>query len=240
MQFFELKCKAYLKRDLDFKDSFDAISKYISFSMMQSDDYKNLHNSNEFKHYVFNSFYPLEKDKIYKKDKLYTFILRSLDEKFIDTLQDKLRQNINNPNLLVIEAKKNERKQFFIKELYSVTPVVVTISKGLYWSIQKDGDIFKLLKQLQDNLEKKYKSFYKQELEPKQNFIQSIELKNKVPQSIFITKDKQKVRLFGNKFKIIPNEDEVSQKLAFIALGAGLGEKNSFGAGFCLAKDINY
>ena len=42
-------------------------------------------------------------------------------------------------------------------------------------------------------------------------------------------------RFFGNKFKIIPNEDEVSQKLAFVALGCGLGEKNSFGGGFCIS-----
>ncbi len=236
MKYFELKCKAYLKRDLDYKDSLDVISKYISYSMMQSSLIKHLHYAIDFKHYVFDSFYPLEKDKIYKKDKIYTFTIRSLHNNFLEAMQELLRANINNPNFLVIETVKKEIKEFFIKELYTLTPTVITIKRGLYWSIQKDGDIFKLLKQLQDNLEKKYKSFYKQDLEPKQNFIQSIELKNKVPQSIFITKDKQKVRLFGNKFKIIPNEDEVSQKLAFIALGAGLGEKNSFGAGFCIAK----
>ncbi len=48
----------------------------------------------------------------------------------------------------------------------------------------------------------------------------------------------KEVRLFGNKFKIIPNEDEVSQKLAFVALGAGLGEKNSFGGGFCSYRNM--
>lgn len=45
-----------------------------------------------------------------------------------------------------------------------------------------------------------------------------------------------RVRLFGNKFKIVPNEDEVSQKLAFVALACGLGEKQSYGGGFCLWK----
>jgi len=46
----------------------------------------------------------------------------------------------------------------------------------------------------------------------------------------------KKIKLFGNKFKIIPKADEISQKLAFIALGAGLGEKGSFGGGFCIAE----
>ncbi len=238
MKIFELRCKAYLKRDLNFKDSYDAISKYISYSMMQTDNYKTLHSSKAFKHYVFDSFYPLEKDKVYKKDKVYSFTLRSLNGEFIEAMQEALRQNINNPIFLVIETVKKDIKQFFIKELYSQTPVVITVKRGLYWSVQKDGDVLKLIKQLQDNLEKKYKSFYGKELSGEKNFIQVLELKNRVPQSVFITKNKQKVRLFGNKFKIIPNEDEISQKLAFLALGAGMGEKNSFGAGFCVAKGL--
>jgi len=45
-----------------------------------------------------------------------------------------------------------------------------------------------------------------------------------------------RVRLFGNKLKIVPNEDETSQKLAFVALSCGLGEKQSYGGGFCLWK----
>jgi CRISPR-associated endoribonuclease Cas6 len=67
-----------------------------------------------------------------------------------------------------------------------------------------------------------------------QNFIQLIELKNRVPQNITITKDGKKIRFFGNKLRIIPNEDNVSQKLAFTALGCGLGEKNSYCGGFCI------
>lgn len=42
----------------------------------------------------------------------------------------------------------------------------------------------------------------------------------------------------GNKFRIVPNEDEISQKLAFLSLGVGLGEKISYGAGFCVSKGM--
>jgi len=59
-------------------------------------------------------------------------------------------------------------------------------------------------------------------------------MKNKYPHSIHMKKGNNNVRFFGNKFRIVPNEDEVSQKLAFVALACGLGEKNSFGGGFCL------
>ena len=109
--------------------------------------------------------------------------------------------------------------------------------------MDKDGDILKLQEQLQDNLEKKYQDFYGEEIKSSQNFVQLLELKNTKPQSIFFIKNSkdikmQKVRLFGNKFRIILNEDEVSQKLAFIALACGLGEKQSYGAGLCLSKEL--
>lgn len=238
MKYFELRCTTYLKKDIDFKNSFDILSKYISFSMSQTEELKTLHTQRGFKHYSFGNLYPPQKDKIYKKGNSYQFTLRSLDERFIDALAKTLRANINNPNLIIVETQKKAVNQFFISELYSVTPVIVSVENGFYWSIDKDGDILKLQKQLHDNLEKKYQGFYNEPIKGVQNFIQLLEIKNKYPQSIYITKDKRDVRLFGNKFRIVPNEDEVSQKLAFLALSCGLGEKQSYGSGFCLGQGI--
>ena len=74
------------------------------------------------------------------------------------------------------------------------------------------------------------------------NFIQFLEIKNHKPQIIFFTKNYnnqiKRIKLFGNKFRIIPNEDELSQKLAFMSLSCGLGEKQSYGAGLCLSKEL--
>ena len=243
MKYFELTCTAYLKRDTPFKEGFDIISKYISYSMAQTEDYRELHDSKGYKLYSFSNFYPPESEQVYRQGKSYKFILRSFDEKFIDTMVINLRQNINNPNFLVVVAQKRVLKQFFILELYSATPVIVTTEKNLFWTMQKDGDILKLQKQLHDNLEKKYQAFYNEKIDAKQNFIQLLEIKNRHPQNIYIKKkDKNgktiSFRFFGNKFRIVPNEDEISQKLAFVALACGLGEKNSFGGGFCLAKGL--
>lgn len=238
MKYFELKCTAYLKNDITFKESFETLSKYISYSMAQVEDLKKLHAKKGFKHYCFGGLFPIEAEKVYKKGNSYSFSIRSIDEQMIDSLSTELRKNIENPNLLIVETTKRVQKQFFVSELYSVTPVVVTGKNGFHWTMEKDGDILKLQKQLHDNLEKKYNDFYGEKLEGAQNFIQLLEIKNRVPQTIQITKNAKKIRFFGNKFKIIPNEDEVSQKLAFVALGAGLGEKNSFGGGFCLGKGL--
>ena len=89
-------------------------------------------------------------------------------------------------------------------------------------------------------MEKKLKQFYTQEISCPESFIEKIELKNQKPQSIYFktTKNKKEkvIRLIGNKFKIIPNKDEISQKLAFLSLAVGLGEKSSLGGGFCLSR----
>jgi len=90
-----------------------------------------------------------------------------------------------------------------------------------------------LQQRLQANLEKKYKGYYKNKLVPEQSFIQMIQVQNSKP----ISYSYKNIKLLGNKFRIIVNEDSVSQKLAFIAEATGLGEKSSSaGMGFCNAN----
>ena len=239
MKYFELRCKAWLKEEIGFKSSFEIISKYISFSMMKGAS-SELHERSGYNYFVFGSFLPLERDGVHKVGQTYEFTLRSLAESFIDDMRDALRKNSDNPKMIVVTTEKREFGIKFISELYSASPVIVTSGNDeegtpIYWTMERDGDIIKLQKQLHDNLLKKHKSFYGEEITPQQNFIQLLELKNRVPQSITMYKEGKKVTFFGNKFKIIPNEDETSQKLAFTALACGLGEKNSYGGGFCLA-----
>jgi len=211
--------------------------------MMRSENASS-HTKTGFKHYSFSGFKPEKEDiknAFYKSGTTYTFTIRSLDENFLETLSLALRQNIDNPYFLVIQTHKKIIKQFFISQLYSVTPVIVTYSDNehqMFWTMEKNGDIMQLQRQLHDNLEKKYKSFFGEDIKIKQNFIQLLEIVNRVPQNIIIKKDANKIRFFGNKFRIVPNEDEASQKLAFLALASGMGEKNSYGGGFMLGKGL--
>ena len=246
MKIFELRCIAYLKLDITFDNSFDCISKFINYSICQKDEYRQIHNKNVFNNYCFGSFMPIQNDKLYKKGNTYNFTIRTIDEKFAIELINSLRENINNPFLQIVQVERKDIKSFFISELYSATPVVMSLKKEkensyqLFWTLDKSGDILELQTQLQDNLLKKYENFFAEKLNPTQNFIQLLEVKNQKPQSIYFNTIKneiqKKVRLFGNKFRIVPNEDEISQKLAFLSLGVGLGEKSSYGGGFMIWK----
>ncbi|MBD3808680.1 MAG: CRISPR-associated endoribonuclease Cas6 [Campylobacterales bacterium] len=242
MMMFEQICKAYIKKDLEFRGSFEMLSKYISFSMVRG-GLEDSHAKRGYKHFCFSGFRQKKDEISYKAGETYEFVIRSFDESFLDSLAKALRENIDNPCMLVVQTTKKKLKQYFISELYSATPVIVSCKDtdsehSYFWTVEKNGDIMQLQKQLHDNLEKKYQTYFGEKLKAEQNFIQLLELKNRVPQNIEIQKEGKKIRFFGNKFRIIPNEDELSQKLAFTALACGLGEKNSYGGGFLLGKGI--
>ncbi len=94
-----------------------------------------------------------------------------------------------------------------------------------------ENDILLLKERIQANLEKKYSAYYGQKIAVEQNFIQYMEFVRDKP----IALKYKKTTLIGNKFNLVINDDETSQKLAFVALATGLLEKNSSnGMGFCM------
>ena len=179
MKIFELKCEAYLKSDIDLKNSFDVLSKFINHSIYKNEICEQNDKNNHIKNYCFGNFYPTESDRIYKKNRVYGFVIRSINEDFIDALSGSLKQNINNSFISILKITKKQIEQFFIKELYTVTPVIVTdkideSGRQLYWSLDYNGDMIALQKQLQNNLKRKLKQFYPEAIEVSNNFIHAI------------------------------------------------------------------
>ncbi|MDR1614995.1 MAG: CRISPR-associated protein Cas6, partial [Campylobacteraceae bacterium] len=64
MKAFELTCTAYLKNDIWFQNSFEAIAKHISYTIHLA-GLSEIHESKDYKYYTFGSFLPTEKDKVY-------------------------------------------------------------------------------------------------------------------------------------------------------------------------------
>ena len=234
MKYFEMSCTVYLHTDMHYRDMYEKLSQFINEAFNDKGELSKKHFENSYKFYSFDLLYnpsiqPI--DGKYPKENSYKFRIRAMDSGLLEQLKIRFAE-VKNQNFTYIGSEHRTVKQFFVQHIDSVTPVIVSVENGLYWTMEKDGDILKLQRQLHDNLEKKYQSFYGEKLEPMQNFIQLIEIKNHKPQTI----NYKNIRFFGNKFRIVPHEDEVSQKLAFLALGCGLGEKNSVGGGFCVGR----
>jgi len=232
MVYYELKCSAYLKDNIHLYDTFDVISKFINYTMLSNSLLQSLHLDKNIKFYVFNTFNKIEKDKIYKKGKIYNFEIRSPNQELLKLLSKYIKSNVNNHKLLVVESNLKRVNIDKIESFTTLTPTIITVD-SMFWTIKDNGDINILIKQLHNNLERKYNKFYNTNLNAKENFIETIQLLNSFTIPIKITKNKKDILLLGNKFKIKPKQDETSQKLAFMALSCGLGEKNSFGGGFC-------
>lgn len=228
MHYFELTTTAYLLKDVAFNEVNEKIAQLINKAMLNEEKLAIKHRENKFKNYVFDSLYPREKDKIYKAGKIYVFRIRSLEEDFITKIKQ-LFPNITSDYFKVIAGEIKKQEQRPVKEIYTVTPALATIGKNIYWI---PGDDIKLLiERMNANLYKKYKCYFNIPLNEEQSFFEKIKIINKKP----IVYKYKNTNLFGNKFKIAINDDETSQKLAFMTLGVGLLEKNStIGMGFCI------
>lgn len=226
MKYYELKIVIFLKIDIKFTQSSEMIGKNINAAMLNREKLKIYHKQKVYK-YVFDNFYPTEKDGMYRKGRIYVLSIKSFNEEFIYDIKDCMQDYESNDfKVITIETRTiYERPISFIE---TITPAIVTVESKPWLS---NGDILLLVQRLHANAEKKYKFFFGEEIgEVEDYFIEKLKILNKKP----IAYEYKGIRLLGNKFRIKVNEDERSQKLAFTVLGSGLGEKNSvLGAGYC-------
>lgn len=227
MKFVELIVTTMLKKDVYFADAGYIIGKNINKLMLLDKDLKEIHPKKQYKNYVFNSFYPLEKDKFYKKGRLYIFKIRGLDSEFMKKIH-KCLEKLRSEDFKVVSVSESTIEKQHVKELYTITPLIVTVDNKPW--LQNNGDLELLKDRIVDNLEKKFKNFFDEEICVKGNFIKNISFKNRVPMSF----NYKNIRLLGNKVSIEVQDNEDAQTLAFLARAVGIGEKNSaVGAGFC-------
>ena len=227
MMFTELIITVNLKKNIYYEECGYMIGKNINKSMLLNKELKELHPQNKYKNYVFNGLYPIEKDKIYKQDRLYIFKIRGMDEDTMNRMYSCLWK-LKSDDFMVLSVSKRDIINRKIGYLYTQTPVIITVDDRPW--LQQEGDIEVFIRRLTDNIEKKYRDFFNEDIDLKDKFVDSIEFKNRVPMCF-----KYKgIRLLANKVKVNIQNNEDAQKAAFLARAVGLGEKNSaVGAGFC-------
>lgn len=223
----ELQVKIFLLKDIKIEDASQQICKLIDNSLIKSELYDEFHNQNKFKNYSFNMLYPLEKDKVYKKENIYVFILRTVDrelsEYFIKALRNEYTDKMK---VLTINKKIIPKKH--IESIHTITPIVAKFDNG-YW--KQHSSIEVLEKRITENLIKKYNSFYNEKIDEGFELFTAIGIVNKKP---IATKYKN-ISILGDKINFRIADNEKAQAIINFAIGTGLGEMNSRGLGF-----INY
>ena len=240
MKVYEMKLKIKLKKDIFLKDIATHITRFMDMNLSNNTEMYNYQSSKIYKEYSFDSLFPIEEDKIYKKDKEYFFRIRTINQKianyFLDTLmffQNKDMEGLT-LNIRVVEKK-------LIEKLYTITPILMKTDEG-YWQYSMTFEDFE--KRLKINCLKKYlyftqkngdlevdKELLKKLGEDKSDDIDlftNIKFINKKPITIIYKGRK----LVGDKIELQVANNERAQDIAYMLLGTGLLENCTRGCGF--------
>jgi CRISPR-associated endoribonuclease Cas6 len=204
-----------LKRAMHFRKTPETISKIIGEII-----------STEDKNYVFSNLGKADKDGFYKgKGK---FFIRSFEEETVFEIFNNLEGYEND----FLRIKQMDMSAFSfrpVKGIITYSPVFIKI-KDFFWTFLKDGNVEKFKKAIQLDLIEKYEKITGEKMEKEDFFAELFTIKNEKPFTYWYGG----LKFFGYKIFLIPKEDESSQKLAFTALGLGMGHKNKeVGGGFC-------
>lgn len=231
--YYELKITALVKQTKHHLDIQEHIGNWINRSQLADPYFKRAHYDKGFKHYVFSSLYPLEKDGVYQQGRAYILTIRSSLENTLNRINACMRNCREDEYFQFVSSEQRARQFSHITEMITITPAIVTINHKPWVN---ENNIELLLQQLHANAEKKFKHLYPDtQIQAFQPFIQGIRVENRKP----ISTSYKGRKLLGNKFRLFIHEDDYSQRLASVVLGSGLAEKgSSLGAGFCLAKGL--
>ena len=227
MKVYQIRLKLYLLQNLPVENCQSKITGFIDRLLCSQEEFLALHKENQYKNYCFDYLYKIEVDKIYKAGNIYTVTIRTVDVKLAKLFSECLVNHYNHYfKALTCEQRIIAPK--FIESLYTLTPVIIKSDKG-YWKNSMTIDEYE--HRLKINLIKKYHQLTGTHMEEDFQMFNSVEQMNRKPIAVKC----KGITLLGDKIKVTIAKNESAQKLAVMALGTGLGEMNSRGAGF-----VNY
>ena len=225
---YQICIKLYLFNDIKLEDLQEKLCSFVDGGLAKDPYYLAMHEEKEFKKYNFGLLWPIERDKVYKKDSIYSFTLRTIDRELALFFVNKLVNEYNNDfKALMGEIKILPRH--LIEKLYSITTTLFKCEDG-YW--RDNHGISDYQRMLKENLVKKNNFFCGEKMDESFEFVRSIEFKNSIPINIHY----KGISLQGDKFDLYVDENEQSQELAYLALGVGIGCNGSRGSGFVNCK----
>ncbi|MFJ5769456.1 CRISPR-associated endoribonuclease Cas6 [Psychrobacillus sp. NPDC093180] len=228
MKIFEIRLKVYLLKNVPGENSAEEISKLIDQSLFMNEQTKEMHEKREYAPYTFNSFFPIEKSNLYKEGNIYTIIIRTISEEFKNHCENYL-SNCYTETLKALSVEARIFREGLIEKVYSISPALIKTDSG-YWRNQLTLQDFERL--LKENLYKKYKHFYQQEIDESVELYTHLQFDNRIPVAI----NYKGKKLLGDKVTIQVASNEVAQTLFFMALGVGILNNNARGSGYLNAK----
>lgn len=224
MNVYELKLKVYLLRDIKNEEALNRISSFIDEVLMKDGKYCKLHEKNCFKNYVFAAFFPIDQKGIYKRNSVYTVVIRTIETDLARYFENQLKDH-GNSVMKGLTCDIRIIPKHMIEKVYSLTPVIVKGEDG-YWKDNLSFSEFE--RRLKENLIKKYNAFTGEKINENFQLYSSIKLLNGAP----IKVPYKQIYLLGDKVELQVSENTQAQNLIYMSLGVGVLEMNSRGMGY--------
>lgn len=227
MRVYQIRIKLYLLQDIALKQIQTKLTALIDKGFVGNEALMRMHEENRYKNYVYDLPYPIEKDKIYRAGKIYSVTIRTID----DTLANYFHEICVNQFTEVIKGLTSEIQiipKKLIGSIYTLTPAVLKDEKG-YWKGHMKLEEFE--ERLKVNLIKKWNTVSEIKMEEDFQLYTLLEFLNEGP----VAMEYKNIRLLGDKLRLQIADNPRAQDLAYMALGTGILEMNSRGAGF-----VNY
>ncbi len=227
MEVYQIRLKVFLLQDIPVNQVQAKLAAFLDKGLSLDAELMRLHEKNGFKNYCFDLLYPIEPDKVYKKENIYTVTIRTIDVRLARYFSEVCVNTFTNEiKGLTVETKIIMKK--VISSVFTLTPIVLKTDQG-YWRTHMALDEFE--KRLKVNLIKKWNQFEEDKLDEDFQMYTMLEFLNAAP----IRMEYKGITLLGDKIRLQIADNKTAQDLAYMMLGTGACEMNSRGAGF-----VNY
>lgn len=226
IQVYQIDCKVYMMKSIPLSNILEEISHFIDTGLGKNDKMLEFHEKKGYKNYSHSGFKELEKDKVYKEGKVYSFSIRCIDDVLKNYLSKTL-PDISTSTIKGLVATVKFIPKMYIERIYTLTPALLKLEEG-YWKGHMDFITYE--KRIIENSIKKAKLIMG---EFEENFVlfNGIKMLNHKP----IANSYKNITLLGDKFELLIADNEKAQQVAYILLATGILEGNPRGYGF-----VNY
>jgi len=216
------------------------------YNILKDSEYQQLHDKKGYKFFSFSNIFPIENNRYGTTKNL---IIASPNEKFIDVLKQRFEELKSNDKTINIgemlfkvygltvfksRIRNNSR-------LISATPIIVRIpsymfgsygiesnKRYVYWRKEYSFECF--VKQLNENLIKKYNEFHNSDVKDVFLFEQFV-FKKTTANHVVV--DGKEYKFIGSVWEFIFSYlDREQKRILQFGIDTGFGERNSFGFGF--------
>ncbi len=217
------------------------------YNLLRDTEYSKLHDREGYKFFSFSNIFPMKTGVGDERN----IMIASPADKFIEIISGKLNErkdsllHIGEYEFEFCDIKKINVKLKNRVELITGTPIIIRIPEenyekynireeydSVYWKKKFSFEAF--IKQLEDNLYKKYNFFYNTRVNESPIFEQFIFKKSVVNH---VVKNGMEHKVFGSLWEFNFNSLSSGQKkILEFGVDAGFGELNSLGFGFMNVK----